>query len=265
MDNEKDLKEEISAMLDIGVPKETPATEAPPSDDKDTSPATDAPVDDHATEPPKDDEDEGEDKTAPPATSAPVDELAATKAEIASLKQKLDELLKTKEKETPTTDAPDLRFVDEDVDIDDVTRDPNELNKLLNKVYRASGKALGESVLSNVSKNVPELVNAAYAIASATDRFYQANPELKAHKQQVAKVFDELRNAHKDWDTEKLLTEIGTETKKRLNISARPTERSDRRTDKPHLPPGSKGGKRSSEKPKVNPLVDEIDKMNAIR
>jgi len=281
MADSNSVKEQIDEMLNLVTNKSTPAEE-PPVEVKDTppaeepkeeasEPAAEEPAEEAAEEPKKKPEEESEPEPEPePAEPPAVDELASTKAEIADLKRKLEELIsKPLTKETPPEEPADLRFVSEDADIDDITRDPREFNKLLNAVYRKSR----ESTLSEVTKNMPDVIRENLAVIEnvkkASDKFYTDHADLKPFKKVVAIIYDEVSKAHSDWDTDRVLKEVGSEARKRLDLERRPAEqpveRGDRRTMQPHLPPGSKGAKRSVDKPKVNPLADEIDKMNQVR
>jgi len=276
MADSNSVKAQIDEMLNLVTNKPTPAEE-PPVEVKDTppaeevkeeasEPAAEEPAEEAAEEPKEEPEEEPEPEAEPEPEPPAVDELASTKAEVADLKRRLEELIsKPPTKETPPEEPPDLRFVSEDADIDDITRDPKEFNKLLNVVYRKSR----ESTLSEVTKNMPDVIRQNLEVIEnvkkASDKFYSDHADLKPFKKVVATVYDEVSKAHSDWDTDRILKEVGSEARKRLDLKGRPAERGDRRTTQPHLPPGSKGAKRSVDKPKVNPLADEIDKMNQVR
>jgi len=272
------LKDEIEAMNKFGTDSpgtEAPGTEAPGTTAPGTTaPGTEAPgtsapsTEAPGTEAPSTNAPE----TVAPTTEAPGDE----KSELELLKEQ-NELLRKQVEEfaggpkpkpepetktaAPTTEAPteELDFIG-GADMEDITGDPKALNTLLNKVYAAGARSSSEKVL----KSIPDIVKAnalQYSkLSNATTEFYKANEDLIPFKKTVAAIGLELSAEHPDWEIDKLMEEIGKESRSRLALHKKVT--SETPTKKPSFAKTPKGSKPKKEKPNLTPVQKEIEEMN---
>jgi len=271
----EEIKDQIDAMLNIGEPTATdapftesvvtkaPGTEAPGTEAPSTkSVTTDAP----GTSAPA---------TDAPTTEAPVDdELEKMKREIEALRTKLNETQEKKPPATksPTTEVPykEIDFLGKELDLDDLTRDPDILNKILNKVYKMgsdASKQFQETTLKNIPDIVKSNVVAQATLKKKVDEFYTENKDLKPFKKAVAAVYEELASENPDWKLDKIFNETEKETRKRLELQKKAGATSAPSTEAPKRKsprfPGTKSS-RSRQKPNTNSLLSEIDKMNEI-
>ena len=245
-------------------PKETPPKEVPP---KETPPPEVPP------------------KEVPPKETPPVVVLDEKDKIIESLRAKLaeKEAAKSPEKppekllekppEKPPEKAPaevPITFEDQDfvasLDMDELTRDPKEFNKLLNKLYQKavtdSRRILGESVL----RSIPDIVRANLTMMTElqklSDKFYEDNQDLKPFKKVVAAVFEEVASEHPDKKYNEIVEIVGPEVRKRLDLQKKVITNGSKDNPPPKLP--HKGGKagRPQEKPSTEPLQAELEEMN---
>jgi hypothetical protein len=273
----EEIKDQIDAMLKIGEPTvtdapftESVATEAPGTNAPATeSPETVAPV----TESPG---------TKAPATSAPTteapaeDELGRTKKENEALRKQLNEALKkeptTKSPGTkaPSTEAPfeEVDFLGKEVDLDELTRDPDVLNKLLNKVHKM-GSETSRKFQETASRNFPDVIRSVIDIQDTlkkkVDKFYTDNKDLQPFNRVVSTVYGELASENPDWDVSKVFSETEKETRKRLELQKKTGATSAPTTSAPKGPrfPKTKTS-RGRQKPETSPLLEDIDKMNEL-
>ena len=272
----EEIKDQIDAMLKIGEPTVTDApftdaivTEAPGTN----APSTEAPK----TESPS---------TEAPGTSTPVTDAPTTEApeedELENIKKENEALRKqvadAHEKKTPVTKAPgtkapstkapyeEIDFLGKEFDLDDLTRDPDILNKILNKVFKMGSDAsrnFQETTLKNIPDIVKNNVVAQATLKKKVDEFYDANKDLKPFKKAVAAVYEELASENPDWKLNKIFTETEKETRKRLELQKKAGATSAPTTSAPKGPrfPKTKTS-RSRQKPNTSHLLSEIDKMN---
>ena len=239
-EEKKQEKKELDAMFDAldggGARTDAPSTDPPEDDLKTEPPSTDEPK----TEPPTTDEPETDaPKTDAPETDAPKteapttdipDEAAELKRENDELRRKLDEASAPKTK-PPTTTAPATDppievqdFVGE-LDLEDISRSPGEFNKLLNKIYskavsdtRLEFKNYNKSTLEKVPALVSDNVSVQQKLKALTDNFYKENPDLDGFKKVVSTVFDELVVETPNDPYDKVLSKVGDEVRRRLEL-----------------------------------------------
>jgi len=257
------IKEQIDAMLDAGGPTEPPSTELPST----TPPGTDAPGTDlPGTDAPS----TSAPTTTAPTTAAPEEsELSKALSEIESLRQEVSDLTKKEPKTAaPTTSPPveELDFLGEDIDPRDMTNE--ELNKILNKVYKAGSEAMRKSqedTLRSIPKIVKTNVVTQATLKSATEKFFNDNKDLLPFRKAVATVYEELASENPDWKLDKILEETEREARKRLELHKRTDVTSAPTTSAPASPKFPKTGtSRQRQKPKTSKLLDEIDAMNKL-
>lgn len=260
----EDLIKEIEEMENLLTAQTNPpSTDAPTTDAP--ALATDAPTTDSpATDSPATDSP----ATDSPTTSAPseLDQLRNDVKELRAL------LTKGKDQKSPATSAPttaaplgDLDFL-EGTDLDELTRDPDQFNKLLNKVFKKGVEAargevrLGsEGILRTIPDVVKNNIHIVSVLKKASDEFYSTNADLKPFKKVVANVFEELASENPDKNYRDLLVDVEKETRKRLELHKKAVAGD----DKPPRPPKAKGGHRGPQtKPSTDPLLAEIEEMD---
>ena len=272
----EEIKDQIDAMLKIGEPTVTdapftdfivteapetnvPATEAPKTESPSTevpgtsTPVTDAPT----TEAPEEDKFEKVKK-----------ENEALRKQVADAHEKKTPVTKVPGTKAPSTKAPyeEIDFLGKEFNLDDLTRDPNILNKILNKVFKMGSDAsrnFQETTLKNIPDIVKNNVVAQATLKKKVDEFYDANKDLKPFKKAVAAVYEELASENPDWELSKIFTETEKETRKRLELQKKAGAISAPITSAPKGPrfPKTKTS-RSRQKPNTSHLLSEIDKMN---
>lgn len=214
-------------------------------------------------------------------TNAPSTEVSATEAptteapnEIALLRAEI-ELLKEGKKEDPkTTKAPstDAPYSEEDflgtMDLDELTRDPKQFNKLLNTIYKkAIDTARGEvrSGNENILKSIPDIVkNNVTVIASlkkASEEFYEENKDLVPFKKVVAAVFEEIAAENPDKSYIDNLKVVGEEVRKRLELKKVAIAKEKENNKGPKLP-RSKGNQRPNNKPELSGIMADLAAMD---
>jgi hypothetical protein len=237
----------------------SPGTEAPPTNAPNTEvPPTDAPK----TESPS---------TKAPSTEAPQED--ERDKEIRDLREKLA-LKEAKPTEAPPTKAPatDAPISEEDflgdADLDELTRDPSLFNKLLNKIYKKGREDTRAEIRQGdefVMRSMPDIVKNNIALVSElqkiSDKFYEDNKDLKPFKRVVGAVFEELIAGNPSKKYDELLPEVEKETRKRLDLHRKAT---DKKADPPPLPKRGKGGKRQELQPDATPLQNELADMDKV-
>lgn len=273
----KELGDMFNALESGSVQTDAPSTD-PPGDIKTDPPTTDEPktdpptTDAPKTDAPKTDAPETDaPKTEAPTTDAP-DEAAELKRENEELRKKIDDLSAPKTKvpttTAPVTDAPieEQDFIGE-IDLDEVSRDPKEFNKMLNKVYskgvadsRLEFKNYNKSTLERVPSLVSDTVSIQQKLKDLTDNFYKENKDLMKFKKVVSVVFDEMVAENPNDPYDKVLSGVGPEVRKRLELKKTEKKSKDDRT--PPLLPRKKGGRNRPPVSKGDTVADDIGTMN---
>ena len=281
----KTVTEQIDEMLNIGVekPEEAPVEE---------SPVEESPVEESVEEEPQEEQVEEEPPVEEPAKEAPAeepkeeeeeeDELTILKRENEALRKSIDDLSgpktepkKEQDPEPESKPEPEPVKLDEidfigDADVDDITYNPKELNKILNKVYAqgidTARKTLGEGVLRSIPDIVKANVATVISLRESSERFYEDNKDLKPFKKVVSAVFEEVAAENPDKKLDEILKDVEKETRKRLELyreAIKPDTKSD---PKPPKLPKVKGQHReTSTKPNISPMQAEIDAMNELQ
>lgn len=230
-----------------------PGTQAPPTE----APATDAP------------------STKAPATEAPTTEAPAeTEAEKENkrLREEMEELKKKVEglgkpaTEAPTTVMPieEQDFIG-DEDVDELTRDKESFNKMLNKIYTKAVRDVHE-FYGNVPKRVEQTVARATTLRVVRDNFFENNPELKPHGEKVSEVWLRVAKDNPDKDYKEWLEITADEVRKELNLKkgqAPPKTEERPKGEGPPKLPHTKGRQRSSQQqPNKSPMESELEDMD---
>ena len=152
-----------------------------------------------------------------PAES-PVDEpapqLTPEQAEIARLRQQLEEanarfiekqapVSKPSESAPPTTiQARD--FLPEGVDVEDVLTDKNELNNLLNRVFQTAVVETTQRMALSLPDIVEAQVRQQSALRQSVESFYTKHPHLTGFKRTVSAAATEVAAANPDWSVDQV-------------------------------------------------------------
>jgi len=281
----KTVTEQIDEMLNIGVekPEEAPVEE---------SPVEESPVEESVEEEPQEEQVEEEPPVEEPAKEAPAeepkeeeeeeDELTILKRENEALRKSIDDLSgpkteskKEQEPEPESKPEPGPVKLDEidfigDADVDDITYNPKELNKILNKVYAqgidTARKTLGEGVLRSIPDIVKANVATVISLRESSERFYEDNKDLKPFKKVVSAVFEEVAAENPDKKLDEILKDVEKETRKRLELyreAIKPDTKSDPKPPKLQKVKGQH--RETSTKPNISPMQAEIDAMNELQ
>lgn len=254
-------------------PTQAPGTNPPPTDPPGTdspgteSPGTLAP----GTEPPG---------TEAPTTEAPAEDsrFTALEEENRKLREKLAKKDEPKPTAAPSTEAPlvldEVDFLD-GVDLDDLTRDPKEFNKFLNKFYTRTveeGRNLGtQRTLQAIPDIVANVVASRIMLQKASDTFYEENPDLVPFKKVVGTVAEELIANNPSIKYGDLVAKdekgnpsmLEKEVRNRLELHRKATDRGkNTKPTPPRLPRKTGRSERGTGKPNLSPIESEIDKMN---
>jgi hypothetical protein len=257
-----DFAKEILAMNQVFGEEESASTDAPSTD----APTTDAPIEDGdlTTDAPG---------TEAPSTDAPTTESPNVEEELRRRIAELEAERKAPKTDAPTTNAPttEAPFTNEDflgeMDLDDLTRDPEKFNELLNNVLKKGmemAKGLTTKESENVLKSIPDIVKNNLTLVTnltkAREKFYEENADLKPWGKVVAAVFEEVAAKNPDKTITENLSIVGDEVRKRLNLK-KDAIKANKNSGPPKLP-RNKGNKRTQTKPQTSGLVAEIDAMN---
>lgn len=191
---------------------------------------------------------------------------------IDSLRTKLSEI---EDKAEPKVEAKveepkaDEKFL-KDIDLDDLTREPEKFEEVLDKVYRRAVRDSNMEVLAKLPDLVKTHITVTNELKAASDNFYAENEDLKKFPKVVQTVFDELASADPKAIYKDVIAKVGPEVRKRLELPT-PTKsdkkevKSETKNDvRPPKPAGSRTGGRTSQprSTKSNALQDEIEAMN---
>jgi len=261
---EEEIGEEIDAMLNA-LSGEAPRAEEEKKEEKAEHKEEEKKEEEEEEKLPEKKEDEKEEeKSEPDEKDRTITELR----EKLAAKEAAEKVKKVEEKEESEPDlTPEAQDFIGDLDLDDLTRDKEILNKILNTVYTKglndSRKVVGEGILRGIPDIVKKNIEVMNLLKETSEKFYKDNADLSPFKKVVAAVFEEVAAANPDKKYSELLAEVGTETRKRLDLHKKAVEKeSGKKEGSPRLP--QKKGTREGihEKPNTSPLQDEIAEMN---
>lgn len=246
-----EIKEELGSMIDAlsGIVKE-PEPEPEPNPEPEPTPEPDpAPEPEPEPEPSPEPEPDEKDKI------------------IEELRRKLEERetpAPTPKPEPPPEEPLTFEPTDfiGDLDPEDIMRDKDELNKLLNSVYSKgvtdARKLTSEKVLLSIPEIVRNNLNIMTELQKTSDEFYANNKDLAPFKKVVAAVFEEVAAKNPDKKYGELLNEVGDEARRRLELHKKvaPTPPAPRLPNKKGSPPAN------TNKPDTSSIQSEIELMN---
>ncbi len=297
---EKEVKEEvkndIGSMLDALDPDvETGDLELEPKVEPDPEPEPD-PVPDPKNEPDPEPEPKKDNEPEPDPEPAPKDPDPEPAPELDS-KPKLDpepdpepedkdkiienlrlRLEESGKKSDPEPEPkPDKKKEEEltletqdflaDFDLENLARDPEAVNKLMNSVYSKAvtdtRKILGEGVLRTIPDIVKNNIIMIGNLQKTTEKFYKDNEDLKPFGKVVGTVFEELASENPDKKYDELLVDLEKEVRNRLELHKKVNKETKETKDNPPKLPRKKGETKHKEgKPDTGGLQSQIDQMN---
>jgi len=269
---QKDV-DDMNKTLEGQVVTTAPGTEVP----KTQAPGTNAPgTDTPGTDAPKTDAPKTEvPSTEVPTTEAPEEnfEDRLTK-ENEALRKRIEEMsgghTKAPGTSAPKTAAPgteppisEYDFLG-NKDLDELTRDPKEFNKLLNEIYAKAVKDTKGTMTEGVLRSIPDIVKtnvlAVTELKKASDQFYKDNEDLAPFKKVVGIVFEELAASSPDKKYSEILNEVATEARNRLELHRKTIK--DDKNKHPNLPNKRNQQRQTQTKPNLTGIEKEIDAMN---
>lgn len=236
----EEKEEEKEELLEVEPPKEEPKVEEP-KDEKEE------PIVEEKKEAPVVDE---KDKV--------IEDLRAKIAELSTPKKP--------EEVKPPVEPPKVEDQDfvKDLDMDELTRDPAEFNKVLNKVYQKASN----DVQTRFAAELPGIISHHIAVVQnmeATRRsFYEANKDLEPFGNVVAVVFEELAKANAEKPYGDVIKLVAPEVRKRLKLPEPSVQKGEVKPGPkpPNLPKkDGKAGNLTVVKSN-NPIQSEIEEMN---
>ena len=203
-------------------------------------------------------------ETPDPKPEVPTEPSALDKA--LSRIEELERKLAPKEPDPPPAESP-LTFEEQDFlgeeDAYEMVQDPKRFNKLLNQIYQRAvtdtRKVLGEGVLRSIPDIVKTNLTIMTSLQRASDKFYDENKDLVPFKKVVSTVFEEMSSTNPDKKYDVILKDVGVEARRRLDLHKSATQ-PDPKAPRLPRPKGRSGS--SSDKPKTDPLLNEIEEMN---
>jgi len=183
---------------------------------------------------------------------------------IADLRAKLAEKEVPREpvKVEPPKPPEEQDFLGE-VDLDELTRDPKEFNKVLNKIYQRAVVDTRSGVMETLPEIVKTNIQIMNELKATSEKFYEDNKDLQPFKKVVAVVFDEIAAASPTKNYVDLIKEVAPEVRKRLDLKKEVKEEKKEKVDPPRLP--QKGGRTGkSDKLTLEPLQAELEEMTRV-
>jgi len=256
-DNVKEELDEMMKSLDPESLQEPPTPEPsapePPAEEAKEEPIVEAksePPEPEAKEEPKEPQPDERDKT-----------IIELRSKIAELETKKIEPKVEPKKEEPKFDDQD--FLGE-IDLDELTRTPSELNKVFNKIYQKAVLDTRSGIMQTLPDVVKENITVMNELRETSERFYAENEDLKPFKKVVATVFEEIASANPNKNYGDLIKDVGPEVRSRLNLPKSTPNKETPKSSPPKLPKsGTRAGQPSNE-PTVDPLQAELEEMNKV-
>jgi len=193
-------------------------------------------------------------------------------------KEKADEKVRIKAEEEEKKKNGPLKLEDQDFigdqDIEDIIRDKDTFNKLLNSVYTKrvndSKKISTEDILSSIPDIVKHNLNLLTLLKETSDKFYNDNKDLVPFKRVVAAVFEDIVAQNPDKKYTELMNLVAPEARKRLDLHKQVMrkEKNEKGGEKkgggPRLPEAKSNLKHSLQKTNSTSLESEISEMNKL-
>jgi hypothetical protein len=211
------------------------------------------------------------------------DEEADKDKVIENLRKQLDEKSGKPDKEEAAPEKKEdkkvepLKLEDQDfiggLDVEEVVRDKDAFNKLLNSVYAKGVNDSKNITVDGVLSNIPDIVKHNLTLLTTlketSDKFYKENEDLASFKRVVAAVFEDIAAKNPDKKYNELMNLVAPEARKRLGLGKQVAGKGKGNGDEggkhPRLP-GAKHNQRHNPSHKNNPsaLESEISEMNKV-
>lgn len=198
--------------------------------------------------------------------TSPVDDKDKTIEELRAQIAALSASKKPEEKKPEAVEPPKIEEQDfvKDFDMDDLTRDPSSLNKILNNVYQKAAADVQSRFNAELPKIISNHVSMMQTMEEAKRTFYSQNEDLKSFGNVVGVVYNELATANSDKSLGEVLKMVAPEVRKRLKLPEPSVQKGEVRKESkpPNLPrKDGKAGNLSVVQPKNN-VQSEIEEMN---
>lgn len=125
-----------------------------------------------------------------------------------------------------------------DLDLDEATRDPKELNKLLNQVYKKGMIDTRNTIVGELPSLISSHVRMLNEMQRTGEEFYKANEDLRAFPKVVQTVYGEISAKDSNRPLGDILKDVAIESRKRLGLTE-PKPKSEKVDPNPT---GDKGG-----------------------
>lgn len=199
-----------------------------------------------------------------------INELSAKKESKTESETETETKTKTEQETKPKSEKAKEQNFMEGIDFDEVTSDPNEFNKLLNKIYEQAVNDARESASENILRSIPDIVRTNIStvanLKAASEKFYQDNPDLQPFKGAVAAVFEEIASENPDKEFSELLGTVAEESRRRLSLqkkaSTPPADKTN--TNKPPKLPKKRGRQNRSQSPDTSGIESELAEMDKV-
>lgn len=179
---------------------------------------------------------------------------------IADLRARLAEREVVKEPVKEPPKLPEEQDFLGEVDLDELTRDPKEFNKVLNKIYQKAVVDTRSSVVETLPDIVKTNIQIMNELKATSEKFYEDNKDLRPFKKVVGVVFDELASANPNRNYDEIIKEVAPEVRKRLDLKKEVKEEKKEERKAPTLPQKA-GCVGRSDKPTLEPLQAELEEM----
>jgi len=201
-------------------------------------------------------------------------EIIALKSELANLKAEKGEETGEKKPDAKSEgdEDKDQDFV-KDLDLDELARDPDEFNKVLNNIRREAKKSAESAIMKRMPEMVNNQVSVVLQMQAAADNFLSENEDIRGFPKVVQAVYAELaEKAPKDATIGAVLKDTAVEVRKRLGLPEpepdKKKEKGDKtvtkKSDSPKLPQKKGSSGKAGDKPKPDALESELDAMTKV-
>jgi hypothetical protein len=147
-------------------------------------------------------------------------EVDALKAQIASMREMIEKI--SAQATTPAVQAVPsepvapgvIKFIEKEEDLDKALNSADNFNTMLTGVVQKAQ----EYMLSSLPQMVGQMADRIVGQRLAAKEFYDNNKDLSANKAFVSIVANEMAAANPGWDMSKLMENLSSEVRKRLNL-----------------------------------------------
>jgi hypothetical protein len=193
-------------------------------------------------------------------------EITKLQEQIQTLTALVEKVAKEKEEAKPEDEGPEalpeMDFIGSDTDIDVVTTDVAELNKVLHKVADYAYNKAIESTLRAIPNMVVKVARVEVQQQAMANEFYRANDDLVPHKVSVAKIYTEMIEKNPEKNPYDLLKTLAPVVRERLKLKSRQKMQPKKN---PAFAPGTSRGQRGLPPKEKGSIGKEIKEMMDLR